>query len=69
MLFTPNRIEIKKDEQVKFVLRNNGELDHEFIRKSQRKAACPNEDGSNRLEIHQGRRIRMFVPRDIGRQE
>ena len=31
MLFLPNRIEIKKDEQVKFVLRNNGELDHEFI--------------------------------------
>jgi uncharacterized cupredoxin-like copper-binding protein len=31
MLFLPSRIEIKKDEQVKFVLRNNGELDHEFI--------------------------------------
>jgi len=31
MLFIPNSIEIKKDEQVKFVLRNNGELDHEFI--------------------------------------
>jgi uncharacterized cupredoxin-like copper-binding protein len=34
MLFTPNRIEIRMDEQVKFVLRNNGELDHEFIRKT-----------------------------------
>ena len=31
MLFAPSRIEIKKDEQVKFMLRNNGELDHEFI--------------------------------------
>jgi uncharacterized cupredoxin-like copper-binding protein len=31
MLFIPSKIEIKKDEQVKFVLRNNGELDHEFI--------------------------------------
>jgi uncharacterized cupredoxin-like copper-binding protein len=31
MRFIPNNIEIKKDEQVKFVLRNNGELDHEFI--------------------------------------
>jgi uncharacterized cupredoxin-like copper-binding protein len=31
MLFLPNRIEIKKDEQVKFMLRNNGQLDHEFI--------------------------------------
>ena len=31
MLFLTNRIAIKKDEQVKFMLRNNGELDHEFI--------------------------------------
>jgi uncharacterized cupredoxin-like copper-binding protein len=31
MLFTPSRIEIKKDEQVKFMLRNSGELEHEFI--------------------------------------
>ncbi len=31
MLFIPSSIEIKKDEQVKFMLRNNGELDHEFV--------------------------------------
>ena len=31
MLFLPNRVEVKKDEQVKFMLRNNGELVHEFI--------------------------------------
>jgi uncharacterized cupredoxin-like copper-binding protein len=31
MLFIPSSIEIKKDEQVKFILRNNGGLDHEFI--------------------------------------
>lgn len=31
MQFIPNRIEIKKGEQVKFILRNNGELDHEII--------------------------------------
>jgi len=31
MLFLPNRIDVKKDEQVKFILRNNGELDHEFV--------------------------------------
>jgi uncharacterized cupredoxin-like copper-binding protein len=30
MLFAPSRIEIK-DEQVKFMLRNNEQLDHEFI--------------------------------------
>lgn len=31
MSFTPARIEVKKGEQIKFMLRNNGELDHEFI--------------------------------------
>jgi uncharacterized cupredoxin-like copper-binding protein len=31
MMFMPVTVEVKKGEQVKFVLRNNGELDHEFI--------------------------------------
>jgi uncharacterized cupredoxin-like copper-binding protein len=31
MLFMPDKIQVKKGEQVKFRLRNNGELDHEFL--------------------------------------
>lgn len=31
MEFVPSRIEIRKGEQVRFVLRNNGELDHEIV--------------------------------------
>jgi len=31
MMFMPAKLEIKKGEQVKFMLRNNGELEHEFI--------------------------------------
>lgn len=31
MMFIPDRLEIRRGEQVKFMLRNNGELDHEFI--------------------------------------
>ncbi len=31
MMFVPNRIEIRRGEQVRFVLRNAGELDHEFV--------------------------------------
>jgi uncharacterized cupredoxin-like copper-binding protein len=31
MMFVPERLEIKRGEQVKFVLRNNGELEHEFV--------------------------------------
>lgn len=31
MLFEPNKVEIKRGEQVKFVLRNAGQVDHEFM--------------------------------------
>lgn len=31
MLFVPDRIEVRRGEQIRFVLRNNGELDHEFV--------------------------------------
>lgn len=31
MLFSPNRVETREDEQIKFMLRNSGELDHEFV--------------------------------------
>ena len=31
MLYVPDRIEIRKEETIKFVLYNSGELDHEFV--------------------------------------
>lgn len=31
MMFMPARVEVKNGEQINFVLRNNGELDHEFV--------------------------------------
>ena len=31
MLFIPDRVEVRQGEQIKFVLRNNGELKHEFM--------------------------------------
>ncbi|MBN9584284.1 MAG: copper resistance protein [Afipia sp. 62-7] len=31
MLFVPAKIEVRKDEQIRFVLRNGGQLDHEFV--------------------------------------
>ena len=31
MIFIPDRIEIRKGEQIRFKLRNNGEIDHEFV--------------------------------------
>ena len=31
MIFSPSRIEVKRGEQIRFRLRNGGELDHEFV--------------------------------------
>lgn len=31
MMFVPERIEIKRGEQIRFVLQNDGELEHEFV--------------------------------------
>jgi uncharacterized cupredoxin-like copper-binding protein len=31
MVFIPDRVEIRRGEQIRFVLRNNGELEHEFV--------------------------------------
>lgn len=31
MVFIPERLEVRSGEQIKFVLRNSGELDHEFV--------------------------------------
>jgi len=31
MLFTPDRIEVRRNEQVRFMLKNDGALEHEFM--------------------------------------
>jgi uncharacterized cupredoxin-like copper-binding protein len=31
MMFVPDRVEIRRGEQIRFRLTNNGELDHEFV--------------------------------------
>lgn len=31
MVFMPDRVDVKKGEQIKFVIRNSGALDHEFV--------------------------------------
>lgn len=31
MMFMPAKVDVKEGEQIKFMLRNNGELDHEFV--------------------------------------
>ena len=31
MMFIPNKVEVKKGEQIRFMLRNSGALEHEFL--------------------------------------
>ena len=31
MVFIPNEVKIRKGEQIKFLIRNNGEIDHEIV--------------------------------------
>jgi uncharacterized cupredoxin-like copper-binding protein len=31
MMFVPDRVEVRKGDQVRFLLRNNGALEHEFV--------------------------------------
>lgn len=31
MMFIPDQVEVRKGDQVRFILRNNGQLDHEFV--------------------------------------
>ncbi len=45
MLFKPNRIEVKRGEQIRFVLKNAGELKHEFV------LATPPENKAHAIEM------------------
>lgn len=31
MMYVPEKVEVRRGEQIKFIIRNDGELDHEFI--------------------------------------
>lgn len=31
MMFSPDQVEVRKGEQIRFILQNNGALDHEFL--------------------------------------
>src|SRR6516165_5607871 len=71
MGYEPARIEVRRGEQVRFVLRNDGEEDHEFIlatvpenrKKESRRVARPSKRETrstarkrrDRLEVHQAR--------------
>lgn len=45
MLFKPDRIEVRRGEQIRFVLKNAGELKHEFV------LATPEENKAHAIEM------------------
>jgi uncharacterized cupredoxin-like copper-binding protein len=45
MMFFPDRIEVKRGEQIRFIMNNNGLLDHEFV------LATPNENVKHAEEM------------------
>jgi uncharacterized cupredoxin-like copper-binding protein len=45
MLFVPNKVEVRKNEQIRLVINNNGELDHEFV------LATPEENAKHAEEM------------------
>ena len=55
MMFIPDRVEIKRGEQIKFMLRNNGELDHEFMLATHR-GECEARRGDEEKSRHGARR-------------
>lgn len=67
MLFAPARVDVRKDEQIRFVLRNGGELEHEFV------LGTPEENLKHAASMsknpdmeHQDPNGRMIAPKKTG---
>lgn len=54
MLFSPNRIEVRQGEQIRFVLTNAGYLDHEFVVGTQEENARHAELMKNHADMKHG---------------
>jgi uncharacterized cupredoxin-like copper-binding protein len=67
MLFTPAKIEIRKDEQIRFVLRNGGDLDHEFVLASTEENLKHAESMKKNPDMeHDDPNGRMLAPKKTG---
>jgi uncharacterized cupredoxin-like copper-binding protein len=62
MLFVPARLEISKGGQVKFMLRNDGELDHEFVLAN----TAENREHADAMKMHPDRAHADANSRQIG---
>ena len=58
MLFVPDRLDIRKGEQIKFAVRNSGELDHEIVVVRQRR---DNEGKTEDRRQQNGKRLFQFA--------
>jgi uncharacterized cupredoxin-like copper-binding protein len=62
MVFVPNRLEVRRNEQVRFVLKNDGVLDHEFmlatVEENAKHAELMQKHPEMSHDDHNGRRLK-----------
>jgi uncharacterized cupredoxin-like copper-binding protein len=67
MMFIPDKIEVRKGDQVRFLLRNNGELDHEFVLATAEENVKHAEDMKKNPEMeHDDPNARRVAPKKNG---
>lgn len=67
MVFIPDRVEIRKGEQVRFVLRNNGEIDHEFVLATREENDKHAEEMQKNPEMeHDDPNMKRLAPKQTG---
>jgi uncharacterized cupredoxin-like copper-binding protein len=52
MIYTPSAMDFKQGEAIRFLVRNSGELDHEFILDTPGRNAMHKEIMATRIEVH-----------------
>jgi uncharacterized cupredoxin-like copper-binding protein len=64
MLFAPDRIEVRRGEQIRFLLRNSGELEHEFVLATTEENLKHAEEMKNNAEMgHDDPNAKRLLPR------
>jgi uncharacterized cupredoxin-like copper-binding protein len=67
MVFVPQRVEVKRGEQVRFMLRNSGELEHEFVLATTEENIKHAEDMKKNPEMeHDDPNAKRLAPKKAG---
>ncbi|QUS39785.1 copper resistance protein [Tardiphaga alba] len=66
MLFVPSKVEVRKGEQVKFVLRNVGAIEHEFVLATTKENLAHAEEMKSGAMQHNDPNAKMLDPKKTG---